>query len=358
MKPKRSGLALFFGGLAAMMLIMLMAVSCGPTPEQYAAATATLMAAQIEDANERLRYSLTVAAATESALYAPTVQALQVSGTVTALNVEQTRVAVAMTGTVSIMQATLVSVYQEAAATATAAPHQAGKSHAEATTNAFKWWAVAVILIAGGSAALVRLAWHTGSLLKREAMTVRRDALGNAPLLVDGNRITNPDVMVTPVLTTERQADWLWQLYRLWRLARSGEVLRNPGWTVEKNDEGVLPESYAALAERNAAARTMAAAMRPELDAKKKQERVRLLQKGQRGPAGLLGAPSVEVIANTEDAARVTREITTYLQRSPQAQAQVIDQPVPVRAETLPTEPLPQGAPTEIEIAERVKGLT
>jgi len=354
MKPRQTGKAIFLGGLVALSFILLLASSCAPTPEEYAAATATLMAASNNDANERLKYSLTVVAATESARYAPTLQALQVSGTASAIHAQQTQAAVAVFATVSMVNATATANQQMAQATATAVPHQAGLAHAGATTNTFKWWAIAVILIAGGCAALVRIGWHAGGLLKREAMTVRRDALGNAPVLVDGNQVRNPDLMVTPALTSERQADWLWQLYRLWRMMRAGEVLQNPGWTVQRNDEGVLSDSYAALAERNAAARTMAAAMRPELNAQKKQERVRLLQKGQRGPAGLLGAPSVEVIADTDDAARVAKEISAYLERS--SQARIIDQPVPVRADPL-TE-IPQGAPTEIEIAERLKGLT
>lgn len=354
MQRTRTGKVVALGELAMVVFVLLLAASCAPTPEEYAAATATLMAASNNDANERLKYSLTVVAATESARYAPTLQALQVSGTASAIHAQQTQVAVAVFATVSIVNATATANQQMAQATATAVPHQAGLAHAEATTDAFKWWAAAVILIAGGSAALVRLSWHVGSLLKREAMTVRRDALGNAPVLVDGNQVRNPDLMVTPALTSERQADWLWQLYRLWRLMRAGEVLQNPGWTVQKNDEGVLPDSYAALAERNAQSRTMAAAMRPELNAQKKQERVRLLQKGQRGPAGLLGAPSVEVIANTDDAARVAKEISAYLERSPQAR--IIDQPVPIRAEPLLSEPIPQGAPTEAEIAQSIKG--
>ncbi len=334
------------GGLAGIVLAALLAVSCQPSPEQYAAATATLMAAQSED---RLRILAVTGEAERLATREASDLMVRLTSAAAEVQAKQTQVAVAVFATVSIVNATATANTQMAQATATAVPHQAGLAHAEATSDVFKGWAVAIVLAAGGSVALVRIAWHTGSLLKREAMTVRRDALGNAPVLVDGHQVRNPDLMVTPALTSERQADWLWQLYRLWRMARAGEVLQNPGWTVQKNDEGVLPDSYAQLAERNAQSRTMAAAMRPELNAQKKRERVRLLQKGQRGPAGLLGAPSVEVIADTDDAARVAKEISAYLERSPQ----VIDQPVPVRSE-----PIPQGAPTEIEIAERLKGLT
>lgn len=358
----------------AILLVLVLLVSCNPMPENYAAASATVMAAESLSTRSAVSntIALTMVARDSQATATAGAAKLSVDQTAIALTaqvvqarIEQEKTAVAITAQANQakieQEQTVVAITAQAAsanieltreagrvvmgATQTAEPYQAAHASTEATTQDAQRWTVTLFAV-GMALAVVALAFGGAAWMHTRAKVIPRDRLGNAPLVLEGGVIKNPDAMIGPVATTTQQNDWLYNIYRIYQYLRTGKILPVLPPDVQLT-EGVLPDQYARLAEANAASRTMAAAFQPALEEKKRKERVELLTRGGVGPGGLFGRPETRVIYQTPDAERLVKAIATkfegHLLRDTEAIESEVEAP-------LPASPPREGPPDEDEI--------
>jgi len=264
--------------------------ACSPSPEQYAAATATVMRAQN--------------VATQDAYFA------QATATVVAINSRATATAVAInaraTETAVVWQAQATAVHWDIAvqATRTAVPYDAALVATRTDTENTKAWLGVISWVAVlGFGGLIILALR--AIMMREARTIRRDTSGQLPVLMQEGVITNPARMLGSTVVAPRR-DPLWHIYRAVRWLRTGELPALPAPQVVETDHGASPEHLLEVAREELRATAVAAMFQRGVSNADRRERIQLVQE----TGGALGTTQpipqrTQIVANGSDAVSI-----------------------------------------------------
>jgi len=242
---------------------------CVPSPEQYAAATATVYRAQgLATANahyntslEQANYARQTASAGEAYATATAV-AMSAQATATAVGVSANATAAAA----RVAQwGTATAVANSALATSTAVPIALGVTASTAERD--KTWAWIALL--GGTMLLVTLfaiAFAVVSWVRTRARIVPRDASGQLPAFWDERTQTlvEPSRMIGAAITLPHQPDALDALARAIQYFETGQVRALERGHVETTDGGASADHLLAAARASLAATATAAMFRPD----------------------------------------------------------------------------------------------
>lgn len=257
---------------------MMILTACSPSPESYAAATATVMRAQSVATQDALSAQATATAAQWHA-----------NGTATAIAWQA--------------QATAVHWNIAVDATRTAVPYDAALVATRTDTeNSKAWLGVLTGVAALGLGALILLAFR--AILLREAKTIRRDKSGQLPVLIQEGAITNPARMLGSTVVAPRR-DPLGQLARVVEWMRTGTLPQLPAPQIVETDHGASPDHLLEVARAELTATGVAAMFQPGVAPNDRHERIRLVQEA----SGVAPQPApshrTQIVANGADAVRI-----------------------------------------------------
>jgi len=255
-----------FAALGALAFALgLCLISCNPSPESLAAATATLMKANAIATTDALAYET---------------------------------------------QATRARM--ETHATATAIPLHLGVTSATASRDSVGVW---FVLLGASLAALVVIAlgWAFVRMTNTRAGIVPRDASGQLPAFWNEQTQTlaDPSRMIGPAITMPARADALANVARAVHYLKTGEVLALERGHVETTDAGADSDHLLAAAQASLAATAMAAMFRPDNAESGRGAKIELLRKDGLqlpGGRGALTAPQTRVIVTGDSAIRTIAE--------------------------------------------------
>lgn len=267
-----SGVCLF---LSCVLLL-----SCAPSPEQYAGATATLMRAQN--------------AATADALDN------QIRATAAAGQANATATAVAV-----IVQATSTSIAQQALATQTAVPHNAGLTQSRAENENARSWTLTFFLLGIAVAAIV-FSFAVGEWMQTRAKMVSPTRSGQMPAMWAQGTLTDPARMIGPSVTMP-QRDLVWQIYRAVHYFKTGEMLALPEPKVHTTDAGATADQLLLAAQAAQATAATAAMFQPGNNNADRGARLELTRKaGLQDPWGRqITAPQTRVLVQGDSAIEI-----------------------------------------------------
>ncbi|MBN1888079.1 MAG: hypothetical protein JW850_08820 [Thermoflexales bacterium] len=296
--------------LALILVVVLLSASCTPYPQDYAAATATVMAAQSIATREAISISI-----------AATTAAVQVQGTSTTAAVQaQTTSTAAAASVMQTAEAARIIIE----ATLTAAPYNAPRAGADAHTEIAQEWGGVLALFTGiAVASLVGLALVAG--LQTRARIVRPGPTGQMPAMWDGRTLVEPNRMIGPTVTTPARPDWLIEIARAVHYLRTGKALPSQETQPALLTDGQADADHLLEAARVAGAASVAASMfRPDNAERGRQAKIELLRKGGANPLGLLGGsgvgvPTTRVVVTGDSAIEaLARQLGDHLPPSPQ----------------------------------------
>lgn len=305
---------------AALILIALVLASCDPYPQDYAAATATVMHAHLIATRYAVTNSIALTAAAGEANATATAVAVRAQGTSTAAAVEVQATSTAIAAS-AMQTAEAARIIIEA--TQTAAPYNAALASTNARTEMAVEWAGVAALMAGlalcGMVGLAFVAW-----LQTRARIVRPGPTGQMPMIWDGHTLVEPNRMIGPAATTPAQADWLIEIARAVHFLRTGKALppqqAQPALLADGGADADHLLEAARLAE---AAATASAIFQPDNAEQGRRAKIELIKKGDSNVLGLLGGPGSSVpttrIVVTGDSAieAIARQLGDHLPQQP-----------------------------------------
>lgn len=281
---------------------------CAPTPspEQYAAATATVLRAYAR-ATAEAYYNESLAQANYARQTASAGEAFA-TATAVAVSAEATRTAVALSAQATAaaaqwqLQATATPWAIAIQATRTAVPYDATLIATRTETENAKAWlgvgAFALILV---SVALIVTAIR--AILIRESKTIRRDKSGQLPVLLQDGAVTNPARMLGSTVVV--RADPLTQLARVVTWLRTGTLPPPGAPLITETDHGASPEQLLDVARAELTATGLAAMFQPGLPSDERRERIRQMQ-----DSGALPHPTrTQIVVNGADAFRAVMDL-------------------------------------------------
>jgi hypothetical protein len=258
---------------------------CVPSPEQYAAATATVYRAQgLATANAHYNTSL------EQANYArQTASAGEAYATATAvaMSAQATATAVAVSASSTAAAArvaqwgTATAVANSALATSTAVPIALGVTASTAARDKTWGW-----IALGGDVLLIltlfAIATAVVSWVRTRARIVPRDASGQLPALWDERTQTlaDPSRMIGPAITLPHQPDALVLVARAIHYLETGQVQPLARERVETTDGGADADHLLAAARASLAATATAAMFRPDNIARGRGDKLEMIRSG------------------------------------------------------------------------------
>ncbi len=269
------------GLIGASLFLLLALIGCGgslfaPSPEQYAAATATLMRAQsIANAD-----------------------AVQNEARATAIFGESQATATAAWAGAN---ATVTAMAQSASATATIAPIVVGRIDNQArASNVGDWVWLGVFGTLG--AAVVLLVFAFGGMVRTRGTMLPRSRDGQMqPVLIHGT-VIDPQRMIGPAATAPQAPGWMDQLARLLEWRKTGQLPAAPEPHALLSDGGADADHYLAAAESANQATATAALMRPDQADAARKQRLEIMTKNA-GPGLLGGGSSITRVVGVGDSA-------------------------------------------------------
>lgn len=251
--------------LCVLLALGLLAISCNPSPESLAAATATLMKANAIATTDALTYET---------------------------------------------QATRQRM--DTHATATAIPFALGVTSATASRDSVGVW---VVLLGGALGALVVIAlgWAFVRMANTRAQSVPRDASGQLPAFWNDatQTLTDPSRMIGPAITMPARPDTLANVARAVHYLQTGQVQPLERGRVETTDAGADSDHLLAAAQASLAATALAAMFRPDNAESGRAAKIEMFRKEGLplpGGRGALTAPQTRVIVTGDSAIRAIAE--------------------------------------------------
>jgi hypothetical protein len=263
-------------------------------PEQFARATGVARSADLarEATAQALTYGATQEAANSLATATSAAVQMQATGTALAGNAIATATAQA----------------QIANATETAVPWQAPQVANQAQTAMVNRWT--------GTAALgaeLFVAFFMGLafvlMVRTRARMIPRDASGQLPGVLIGRTLTDPQRQIGPAVTMPQDPGLLWNLARMVRYVRTGDVLPLPAPQVQVTDGGATADHLLEAARQAAQVATAAAVFRPG-DPEARKEKIELILK--RDGGRLLGAGRMPEVKLIDDPQKVDEFRKTF----------------------------------------------
>ncbi len=272
----------YIGLIVGSLFLVFAFAGCGgslfaPSPEQYAAATATLMRAN-------------AIATSDSA--SNDARATAIFGE------SQATATVAWVGA----NATATAMAQSASATATIAPIVAGRIDNQArASNVGDWVWLGVFGFLG--VAIVALAFAFSAMVRTRATMLPRARDGQMqPVLIHGT-VVDPSRMIGPAMTAPQAPGWMDQLARLLKWRKTGQLPAAPEPHALLTDGGADADHYLAAAESANQATTMAAMMRPDQGDAGRKTRLEIMTKQGGGLPLFGGGASITRVVGMGDTA-------------------------------------------------------
>jgi hypothetical protein len=274
-------------GLVALMLLL----SCAPSPESFAAATATVLrASNIATQDAQANNAVATAKAGES--YA--------TATAVAVSVQATNTAIAW-------QVRATETYWQVSvdATATAVPHNAGLVATRTqTTQASQWLGVltglALLVV------VVLLALSINLFVRNRAAQIPRNAAGQLPAFFQNGVLTDPARMIGPSIILPPHPGLLWNIRRFVTYARTGQLEALPAPHVTLTDANASPDQLLAVAQSAQLTAGIAAMFQPGISADERMERLHVAERAARQNLPLApttpSIPTPRVIVQGNDA--------------------------------------------------------
>lgn len=263
--------------IASAIIVALLMISCSPSPENYAGATATLMKANSIQTSDALDVT-----------WRETEQAH-----VNALN------GATQTAVIAQVQATATALQVQAAATATAVPFNAVIAQTTADTQNVRTWVITG-LTGGLAVASVLLALAIAATVYTRSKMLPRARDGQAQPVLIGGTVVDTQRAIGPAVTVRNPdiVDQFWHIVH-------GQPLPEPH--VMALDAGADADHLLAAANSANAVSATSALMRPGLAPHDRSARVELTHKaGSRDPwTGQVNAPQTRVVVQGNDALQI-----------------------------------------------------
>lgn len=195
-------------------------------------------------------------------------------------------------------------------ATATAIPLTLGVQAATATREAVSAWA---LLFGGalGACTLIALGWACVSLVRTRAHIIPRDGSGQLPAFWDATTQTlaDPSRMLGPAITLPARPDALANAARAVHYLKTGQVQPVERGRVETTDAGADADHLLAAAQASLATTATAAMFRPDNAERGRAAKIETLREGLPwlGGHGGPSAPQTRVIVTGDSAIRFPR---------------------------------------------------
>ncbi len=269
------------GLVGASLFLLLALIGCGgglfaPSPEQYAAATATLM---------RANSLATVDTASNDAHSTAVFGEAQATATVASAGAN----------------ATVVAFAQSAQATQTIAPIVTGRIQNQTNaSNVGDWVWLGVFGFLGAAVVLVVFAFS--ALVRTRATMLPRSRDGQIQPVLIHSTVIDPQRMIGPTATAPQAPGWMDQLARLLEWRKTGQLPAAPEPHALLSDGGADADHYLAAAESANQATATAALMRPDQADAARKQRLEIMTKNA-GPGLLGGGSSITRVVGVGDSA-------------------------------------------------------
>lgn len=257
-------------------------------PETFARATGVARAADLarEATAQALEYRATQEAANSLATSTAAAVQMQATGTAIAGNAIATATAQA----------------QIANATETAVPWQAPQVANQTQTAMVNRW-TGTVALGAGLVVVFLLGLAFVLMVRTRARMIPRGADGQLPGVLIGGTLTDPSRQIGPAVTVPQEPGLLWNIDRVWRWVKTGDLLPVPESVVKLTDGGASADHLLEAARQAAQVATAAAIFRPG-DPQARKEKIELLIKKDTGR--LLGGSRMPEVKLIDDPAKVS----------------------------------------------------
>jgi len=280
-----------------MILLSAMLVSCGPEADSRSRRIDMESALTSEAGSIDAAYRATSAAANAQSTATAAAVSIRATATSAAVAAQATQDANQWQATATAA-AWLLSIQ----ATQTAVPNQDFINSVQNSNMAARQWILSVIVVFFGSIAFVSAGFAGAAWLRTRSKIVPRDASGQLPGVLIGNTLSDMQRAIGPAVTMPQEPGLLWNLARMVRYVRTGEVLPVPESYVRLTDGGASADHYLEAARQAAQVTTAAAIFRPG-DPKERKDKIELLVKKDGGR--LLGAGRMPEVKLVDDPQKV-----------------------------------------------------
>jgi hypothetical protein len=277
---------LILGCIGAMLLM-----SCAPSPESYASATATILrASNIATQDAQANSAVATAKAGES--YA--------TATAVALSVQATSTSITW-------QARATETFWQVSvdATATAVPFNAPLAVTRTQTTQANQW-LGVLMGLAFLVGVVMLVISINLFIRNRAAQIPRDATGQLPMVYRDGVFVDPARMIGPALVMPQNPGLLWNIRRLIVYARTGHLEALPPPHLTLTDANASPDQLLAAAQSAQLTAGIAAMFQPGISTDERMARLQVADRAVRQNLPLApttpNIPTPRVIVQGNDA--------------------------------------------------------